>query len=101
MRLIKPELQHHIYDPCCGSGGMLTRPRSPLTNRAMKAAKPTFTGGGQRHRLWSIAKVNMLLHGISTADLHSEDTLGKLQHVKGGELSRFDRILTNPPFSLN
>jgi type I restriction enzyme M protein len=50
--------------------------------------------------VWSIAKMNMLLHGISTADLHNEDTLAKPQHVKGGELKRFDRILTNPPFSL-
>ncbi|MBF0414461.1 MAG: SAM-dependent DNA methyltransferase [Magnetococcales bacterium] len=51
--------------------------------------------------VWSIAKMNMLLHGINTADLHNEDTLENSQHVEGGELRRFDRVLTNPPFSIN
>jgi type I restriction enzyme M protein len=51
--------------------------------------------------VWSIAKMNMLLHGISSADLRNEDTLAEPQHVEGGELMRFDRILTNPPFSIN
>lgn len=45
--------------------------------------------------------MNMLLHGISTADLQNEDTLADPQHVEGGELMRFDRVLTNPPFSIN
>src|SRR5690606_21964520 len=51
--------------------------------------------------VWSIAKMNMLLHGISSADLRNEDTLGEPQHVEGGELMRFDRVLSNPPFSIN
>lgn len=51
--------------------------------------------------VWSIAKMNMLLHGIATADLQNEDTLADPQHVEGGELTRFDRILTNPLFSIN
>jgi type I restriction enzyme M protein len=51
--------------------------------------------------VWSIAKMNMLLHGISTADLRNDDTLAEPQHVEGGELMRFDRVLTNPPFSIN
>ena len=67
-------------------------------------------GGNGRHlslygqedagSVWSIAKMNMLLHGIPSADLRNEDTLGEPQHVEGGELMRFDRILTNPPFSI-
>ncbi|MCF5427162.1 N-6 DNA methylase, partial [Pseudomonas syringae] len=51
--------------------------------------------------VWSIAKMNMLLHGISTADLQNDDTLSDPRHLEGGELLRFDRILTNPPFSIN
>jgi hypothetical protein len=45
--------------------------------------------------------MNMLLHGIPDADLQNEDTLGKPQHREGGELMRFDRVITNPPFSQN
>ena len=45
--------------------------------------------------------MNMLLHGITTANLQNDDTLTDPKHVEGGELIRFDRILTNPPFSIN
>ena len=45
--------------------------------------------------------MNMLLHGISTANLRNEDTLAEPQHVEGGELMRFERVLSNPPFSIN
>ena len=50
--------------------------------------------------VWAIAKMNMLLHGVSSADLRNDDTLTDPQHIEGGELVRFDRILTNPPFSI-
>jgi type I restriction enzyme M protein len=100
VRLIKPELQHHIYDPCCGSGGMLIAAKEYIDEQGQEGRKANLYGQEANGTVWSIAKMNMLLHGISTADLHNEDTLAKPQHVKGGELKRFDRILTNPPFSL-
>src|SRR5690606_32968950 len=46
-------------------------------------------------------KMNMLLHNIRTADIRNDDTLAAPQHVEGGELMRFDRVITNPPFSQN
>ena len=100
VRLIKPELKHHIYDPCCGSGGMLICAKEYIDEQGQEGRKANLYGQEANGTVWSIAKMNMLLHGISTADLHNEDTLAKPQHVKGGELRRFDRILTNPPFSL-
>ena len=46
--------------------------------------------------------MNMLLHGIRDADLRNDDTLSNPQHAVGsGELRRFDRVITNPPFSQN
>ena len=45
--------------------------------------------------------MNMLLHGIRDADLRNEDTLASPEHVRGGDLERFDRVITNPPFSQN
>jgi len=51
---------------------------------------------------WSICKMNMLLHGISHADIRQEDTLKNPAHMdEGNELKRFDRVLANPPFSQN
>lgn len=99
VRLIKPELKHHIYDPCCGSGGMLIAAKEYIDEHGQEGRKANLYGQEDNGTVWSIAKMNMLLHGISTADLHNDDTLASPQHVKGGELRRFDRILTNPPFS--
>jgi type I restriction enzyme M protein len=43
--------------------------------------------------------MNMLLHGIQDADIRNGDTLADPQHVRDGALMRFDRVITNPPFS--
>ena len=51
--------------------------------------------------VWSIAKMNMILHGTPDADLRNGDTIADPLHTEGGELMRFDRVLTNPPFSQN
>ena len=50
---------------------------------------------------WAISKMNMLLHSIRDADLRNNDTLTDPEHVRDGELMRFDRVITNPPFSQN
>jgi type I restriction enzyme M protein len=51
--------------------------------------------------VWSISKMNLLLHGITDADLRNGDTLAEPLHVETGCLKRFDRIISNPPFSQN
>jgi type I restriction enzyme M protein len=101
VRLIKPELQHDIYDPCCGSGGMLIAAKEYIDEHGEDGRKANLFGQEFNGTVWSIAKMNMLLHGISTADLQNEDTLADPQHVEGGELMHFDRVLTNPPFSIH
>ena len=100
VRLIKPELQHDIYDPCCGSGGMLIAAKEYIDEHGEDGRKANLFGQEFNGTVWSIAKMNMLLHGISTANLQNEDTLAEPQHVEGGELMHFDRVLTNPPFSI-
>lgn len=101
VRLIKPELQHKIYDPCCGSGGMLIAAKEYIDEHGEDGRKANLFGQEFNGTVWSIAKMNMLLHGISTANLQNEDTLAEPQHVEGGELMHFDRVLTNPPFSIH
>lgn len=101
VRLLKPELQHDVYDPCCGSGGMLIAAKEYIDEHGADGRKANLFGQEFNGTVWSIAKMNMLLHGISAADLQNEDTLADPQHVEGGELRRFDRVLTNPPFSIN
>jgi type I restriction enzyme M protein len=101
VRLIKPKLKHDIYDPCCGSGGMLIAAKEYIDEHGEDGRKANLFGQEFNGTVWSIAKMNMLLHGISTANLQNEDTLADPQHVEGGELMHFDRVLTNPPFSIN
>jgi len=101
VRLVKPELKHHIYDPCCGSGGMLIAAKEYIDEHGEDGRKANLFGQEFNGTVWSIAKMNMLLHGISTADLQNDDVLADPRHVEGGELMRFDRVITNPPFSIN
>jgi type I restriction enzyme M protein len=101
VRLVKPEQQHSVYDPCVGSGGMLILAKEYIDEHGGDGTRADLCGQEANGTVWSIAKMNMLLHGISTADLRNEDTLAEPQHVEGGELMRFDRVLSNPPFSIN
>ena len=101
VRLVKPEQQHSIYDPCVGSGGMLILAKEYIDEHGGDGTRADLCGQEANGTVWSIAKMNMLLHGISSADLRNDDTLAEPQHVEGGELMRFDRVLSNPPFSIN
>lgn len=100
VRLLQPTLAHDVYDPCCGSGGMLIAAKDYIDEHGQDGRKANLFGQEFNGTVWSIAKMNMLLHGISTADLRNDDTLAAPQHVAGGELMLFDRVLTNPPFSI-
>ncbi len=101
VRLVKPEQQHSVYDPCVGSGGMLILAKEYIDEHGGDGTRADLCGQEANGTVWSIAKMNMLLHGISTADLRNEDTLAEPQHTESGELMRFDRVLSNPPFSIN
>jgi type I restriction enzyme M protein len=101
VRLIKPEEGMRVYDPCVGSGGMLIQSKQYVEEHGGNARNVRLYGQDENGGVWAIAKMNMLLHGIPDADLQNEDTLGKPQHREGGELMRFDRVITNPPFSQN
>ncbi len=101
VRLLRPRLEHNIYDPCCGSGGMLIAAKEYIDEHGEDGRKANLFGQEFNGTVWSIAKMNMLLHGISNAWLENEDTLADPRHIENGELLRFDRILTNPPFSIN
>ena len=50
---------------------------------------------------WAICKMNMLLHGLPDARIEKGDTIRDPKLKEGGELSLFDRVIANPPFSLD
>ena len=101
VRLVDPQEGMAIYDPCSGSGGMLIYARNHVADNGGDATNLVLAGQENNGTTWSISKMNMLLHGIRDADLANDDTLASPRHVSGGELKRFDRVITNPPFSQN
>jgi len=101
VRIIEPREGMRIYDPCSGSGGMLVLSKEYLDEHGLNSKNLGLYGQESNGGVWSISKMNMLLHGIPDADVRNDDTLAAPQHTEGGELMRFDRVITNPPFSQN
>ena len=101
VRLVDPQEGMAVYDPCSGSGGMLIYARDHVADNGGDPGNLVLAGQENNGTTWSISKMNMLLHGIRDADLRNDDTLTNPRHVRDGELQRFDRVITNPPFSQN
>ncbi len=101
VRLIEPQEGIRIYDPCSGSGGMLIHSAEYVQEHGGNPRNLGLFGQEDNGGVWSISKMNLLLHGIGDADLQNGDTLADPLHKTEGELMRFDRVITNPPFSQN
>lgn len=101
VRILKPAPGMSIYDPCCGSGGMLIITREFIEQSGGDPTDLRLCGQVNDASAWSICKLNMLLHGVPGADIQLADTLLHPMHREAGELERFDRVIANPPFSQN
>ena len=103
VEICNPDENMSVYDPTVGSGGMLIQMRDYLREKGGNAQELSLFGQESMGTTWSICKMNMLLHGISDADIRQEDTLREPQHLDAetNELKRFDRVVANPPFSQN
>jgi len=89
-----------VYDPTCGSGGMLL---SCITHlRRLKKEWRNVRLYGQERNLMtsSIARMNCFLHGIEDIRIERGDTLSEPKFVQGDRLQRFDVVLANPPYSI-
>lgn len=99
-RMLKPEPGESIYDPTCGSGGMLLS--SALQVRAEGKEYRSLKLYGQERNLMtsSIARMNLFLHGIEDFSVVRGDTLADPKFLAGDRLARFDVVLANPPYSI-
>ena len=100
VRLIKPKSKMRVYDPTCGSGGMLIQSRNYLIENGENPRNISLFGQEMNQGTWAICKMNMFLHSVFSADIKKGDTIRNPNHLKGGELMTFDRVIANPPFSL-
>ncbi|MEE9382707.1 MAG: class I SAM-dependent DNA methyltransferase [Nannocystaceae bacterium] len=100
---LRPEEGMSIYDPTCGSGGMLLEAIDYLRRAGKNRRSLTLYGQERNLNTWAICKMNMFLHGIDDVFIERGDTLRDPKHLisEGSKaLMTFDRVLANPPFSL-
>lgn len=102
VEIIEPAEGMEVYDPTCGSGGMLIQSQQYVEEIGGNSRNLHLHGQEDNGGTWSICKMNMILHSIGGADIRNEDTLQSPQHLTDeGELRTFDRVIANPPFSQN
>lgn len=104
VEILDPLEGESIYDPACGTGGMLLGAIEHVTRKGGDAR--TFYGKiyGQEKNLTTsaIARMNLVLHGIEDFQIAREDTLRKPAFTDSSTsgLATFDCVIANPPFSL-
>lgn len=100
--ILQPEPGESVYDPTCGSGGMLVATINQL--RDTRKDHRTLRVYGQEINLTtaSIARMNLFLHEIEDFEIKRGDTLRKPEFKEpNGSIRRFDAVIANPPFSLS
>lgn len=99
--LLDPQEGDTICDPACGSGSLLMKcGRKVVTNHNSK--KYALYGQEAIGSTWSLAKMNMFLHGEDNHKIEWGDTLRNPKLLdKNGNLMLFDIVTANPPFSLD
>lgn len=101
VRLLKPQQGMFVYDPTCGSGGMLIQSKQYLDETGQNSRNIALYGQDNNGTVWAICKMNMFLHNINDAQVEYEDTLQSPKFIEHGYIKKFDRVIANPPFSQN
>ena len=103
INILKPHQKDHIYDPTVGSGGFLLEAYDYLKQKSGEKVAKTLYFYGQELNIstFAIAKINMFLHGLDSADIRRGDTISNPQFLKDdGSLQKFDICVGNPPYSI-
>lgn len=95
-RLVQPKENDRIYDPTCGSGGLLLK-----AYKQVGSNKTHLYGQEMNMQTWALCRMNMFLHNIDDATIWHGDTLANPGNVKDDKLMKFQCIVANPPFSLD
>ena len=101
VELLEPGEGMRICDPTCGSGGMLIQAGKYIVEHGGQPRNFSLYGQEKNLGTWAICKMNMLLHGYPDARIEKGDTIRDPKLLQDGELMLFDRVIANPPFSLD
>lgn len=105
IEIIEPRPGMSIYDPTCGSAGMLLEAVQYVKDRGEDARSLSLYGQEKNFATWGIAQINLFLHDVDDAFIAKGDTIlsPKRYDPKAGEfvagVGAYDRVLANPPFS--
>ena len=96
--LLEPKPGETVYDPACGTGGMLIEAVRQMDNSRLAYGK--LYGQEKNLSTSAIARMNLYLHGAKDFRITQGDTLRDPAFLAGNALRTFDCVLANPPFSL-
>ncbi len=95
-RLLDAEEGDDVYDPACGSGGLLIKAQLHLKEKVKEIKKPLKLYGQEINSFtYAMAKMNAFIHDMD-ADISVGDTIRNPRFADGGRLKQFDRVTANP-----
>jgi type I restriction enzyme M protein len=98
--IMNPQPGESVYDPTCGSGGLLLNCALHLKDEGKEYRTLRLYGQEINLITSSIARMNMFLHGIEEFSIVRGDTLANPAFMENDELQKFNVILANPPYSI-
>ncbi len=99
--IVEPEPGHHVCDWASGSGGLLLQCRNRVRRHGGEPDRLFLYGQESNLATYNISRINMILHGVKGWQHRHGDSLRHPRHLDdGNRLLQFDRIIMNPPFSL-
>lgn len=99
--MLKPQSGESIYDPTCGSAGMLISAIAYLKEQKKEWRNVSAFGQEINQLTSAIGKMNLFLHGVTHFQIINGDTLAAPAFVENGQLQKFDLVLANPPYSIS
>lgn len=99
--MLEPKPGESVYDPTCGTGGMLISTMAELKRRGQEWRSVRLYGQELNYGTSAIARMNLFLHGITDGHIAHGDVLARPAFLNNeGALETFDVVLANPPYSI-
>ena len=99
-QMLEPQPGENIYDPTCGTGGMLISCLAEVKRNGRETRTMGLFGQEIISITAAIARMNLVIHGVSDFQISSGNSLSAPAFVEGDRLRTFDVVLANPPYSI-